>query len=286
MNALELSEVSKKYSSFQLGPVSLSLPRGCIMGLIGENGAGKSTLIKLILNMIQKDGGTVSVLGQNHKKISVKEDLGVVLDEVGYPDCITPQQLNLILKNVYQNWDEEIYFSLLNQLSLPPRREFKQFSRGMKMKLGIAAALSHHPKLLILDEATNGLDPVVRDEVTELFSEFTREESHAVLISSHIVSDLEKLCDYIAFLHQGKLLLCEEKDRLLEQYVSVYGTPEQISAIPAGAVIGRKETPYGVQAVVKKDLLPAGTETSRIGIEDLFLFMAKEERLLNQSMQH
>lgn len=284
MNALELSEVSKKYSSFQLGPVSLSLPRGCIMGLIGENGAGKSTLIKLILNMIQKDGGTVSVLGQNHKKISVKEDLGVVLDEVGYPDCITPQQLNLILKNVYQNWDEEIYFSLLNQLSLPPRREFKQFSRGMKMKLGIAAALSHHPKLLILDEATNGLDPVVRDEVTELFSEFTREESHAVLISSHIVSDLEKLCDYIAFLHQGKLLLCEEKDRLLEQYVSVYGTAEQISVLPAGAVIGRKETPYGVQAVVKKDLLPAGKETSRIGIEDLFLFMAKEERLLNQSM--
>ncbi|MDY4975912.1 MAG: ABC transporter ATP-binding protein [Clostridia bacterium] len=284
MNALELSEVSKKYSSFQLGPVSLSLPRGCIMGLIGENGAGKSTLIKLILNMIQKDGGTVSVLGQNHKTVSVKEDLGVVLDEVGYPDCITPQQLNLILKNVYQNWDEEIYFSLLNQLSLPPRREFKQFSRGMKMKLGIAAALSHHPKLLILDEATNGLDPVVRDEVTELFSEFTREESHAVLISSHIVSDLEKLCDYIAFLHQGKLLLCEEKDRLLEQYVSVYGTAEQISVLPAGAVIGRKEMPYGVQAVVKKDLLPAGTETSRIGIEDLFLFMAKEERLLNQSM--
>lgn len=277
MNALELCNVSKAYPAFQLDSICLTLPQGCIMGLIGENGAGKSTLMKLILNMIHKDSGSISVLGQDCSKTSVKEELGVVLDEVGYPECITPSQLNNILKHIYQNWEEDVYFTFLNRLSLPLHQEFKQFSRGMKMKLGIAAALSHQPKLLILDEATSGLDPVVRDEIVELFHEFTRDESHAVLISSHITSDLEKLCDYIAFLHKGKLILCEEKDRLLEQYGTVYCTPEQLSSL-GSPVIGKKSTPYGIEAIVKRSQIPAGWKTSPISIEDLFIFMAKEEK--------
>ncbi len=275
MNALELSNVSKKYSSFRLNHINLTLPKGCIMGLIGENGAGKSTLMKLILNMIPKDSGTISVLGQDPKIVSVKEDIGVVLDEAGYPECITPHQLNCIFKNIYHQWQEDFYFSLVNQLSLPLHQEFKQFSRGMKMKLSIAAALSHQPKLLILDEATSGLDPVIRDEVVGLFNEFTRDESHAILISSHIVSDLEKLCDYIAFLHKGNLLLCEEKDRLLEQYGVIHYTPEQNIQIPKNAIIGKKATPYGIEAVVKRGQIPNGIEINQIGIEDLFIVMAR-----------
>ena len=275
MNALELSNVSKKYSSFRLNHINLTLPKGCIMGLIGENGAGKSTLMKLILNMIPKDSGTISVLGQDPKIVSVKEDIGVVLDEAGYPECITPHQLNCIFKNIYHQWQEDLYFSLVNQLSLPLHQEFKQFSRGMKMKLSIAAALSHQPKLLILDEATSGLDPVIRDEVVGLFNEFTRDESHAILISSHIVSDLEKLCDYIAFLHKGNLLLCEEKDRLLEQYGVIHYTPEQNIQIPKNAIIGKKATPYGIEAVVKRGQIPNGIEINQIGIEDLFIVMAR-----------
>ena len=165
---------------------------------------------------------------------------------------------------------------VLKQLDLPEKRPFKEYSKGMKMKLGIAVALSHHPKLLILDEATSGLDPVVRDEVVEMFSEFTRDEDHAVLISSHIVSDLEKICDYIAFLHQGKLMLCEEKDRLLEEYGLIHCSREQLSELDQAAVKGVKTSPYGVEALVRRDGVPADLPVSPVSIEELFIFMVKE----------
>ncbi|MCI8360417.1 MAG: ABC transporter ATP-binding protein [Clostridiales bacterium] len=278
MNALELRNVRKNYKDFTLDNVSLTLPQGCIMGLIGENGAGKTTAIKLILRMIRKDGGDIRILGQDERADfrAVKEDLGVVLDEVGLPDCLTALQVGNILRHTYKRWDDRLYRDYLRRFSLPDNRPFKDFSRGMKMKLGIAAALSHHPRLLILDEATSGLDPVVRDEALEIFSEFTREANHAVLISSHIVSDLEKLCDYIAFLHKGKLLLCEEKDRLLEQYGMIHCTQEQLAALDRAAVKGKRTAAYGVEAVVRRDLLPTGLQAGPVGIEDLFVYMVKE----------
>ena len=278
MNALELRNVSKAYKGFRLDNISLTLPRGCIMGLIGENGAGKSTTIKLILRMIKRDGGVIRLLGRNDTADfqAVKEDLGVVLDEVGFPECLTTAQIGSIMKHTYKNWDGGIFDAYLRRFGLPADRPFKDFSRGMKMKLGIAAALSHAPKLLILDEATSGLDPVVRDEVVEILSEFTRDESHAVLISSHIVSDLEKLCDYIAFLHKGKLLLCEEKDRLLEQYGIIHCTASQLAALDGAAVKGKKTSAYGVEAVVRRDMIPAGMQASPVSIEELFVYMAKE----------
>ena len=172
------------------------------MGLIGENGAGKSTTIKLILDMLHKDSGTITILGRdNQENIKlIKEDIGVVMDEVGIPECLTTKQVGVVMKHTYKNWDDAEYARLLSRLSLPDNKPFKDFSRGMKMKLGIAVAMSHNAKLLILDEATSGLDPVVRDEVVEMFSDFTRDENHSILISSHIVSDLEKLCDYVVLM--------------------------------------------------------------------------------------
>ena len=197
MNALEIRNLTKKYNDFTLDNISFTLPSGCIMGLIGENGAGKSTTINLIMNAITRDEGEIIVLGKNNKDNFnlTKEEIGIVLDETGFPENLSAKQLNNIMKNTYRNWDEEIYSNYIKDFGLPDKKPFKDYSRGMKMKLAIAVALSHHAKLLILDEATSGLDPIVRDEILDIFLDFTRHENHSILISSHIVSDLEKLCE-------------------------------------------------------------------------------------------
>lgn len=280
MNALEIRDLSKNYGDFSLEHLNLTLPGGYIMGLIGENGAGKSTTMKLILNMIHRDGGTVTILGKDNRENMqlTKEEIGVVFDEVGFPECLTAAQIERIMRHTYKRWDTQLFASLLNRLSVPEKKAFKDFSRGMKMKLGIAVALAHHPKLLLLDEATSGLDPVVRDDVLDIFNDFTRDEEHAVLISSHIVSDLEKICDYIAFLHHGRLLLCEEKDRLLEEYGMIHCTAEQLRELDQEAVIGEKISAYGAEALVRRDAAPAGMTVSPVSIEDLFVFMVKGER--------
>ena len=280
MNALELKNVSKSFSGFCLDNISLALPSGCIMGLIGENGAGKSTTIKLILDMLHKDGGTITILGKdNGKDISLtKEDVGVVMDEVGMPECLTAKQIGKVMKHTFRNWNEAEYARLLQKLSLPDNKPFKDFSRGMKMKLGIVVAMSHGAKLLLLDEPTSGLDPVVRDEVVDMFYDFTRDENHSILISSHIVSDLERLCDYVAFLHKGKLLLCEEKDELLSEYGIIHCTVEQLSALDKEVIKYKKETPYGAEAIVPREDAPDGFKLSPISIEELFVFMVKEAK--------
>lgn len=278
MNALKIQDLCKAYPGFYLDHLNLTLPTGCIMGLIGENGAGKSTTIKLILDMIHKDSGTITLLSkENCSSKLIKEELGVVLDEIGYPDCITVKQLNQIMKYTYRNWDEEMFFSYITRFNLPLKKAFKTFSKGMKMKLGIAVALSHNAKLLILDEATSGLDPVIRDEILDIFFEFTRDDSHSILISSHIVSDLEKLCDYIAFLHNGKLLLCEEKDYLLEHYGILRLTNEKLSDIPDAAIKAKKSSPYGTELLIDKTKLSSPLPLSPIGIEELFVYMVKED---------
>lgn len=278
MNALEIRNLTKTYPGFSLDGLNLTLPSGCIMGLVGENGAGKSTTIKLILDMIHKDSGTITILGRdNADNISlVKEDVGVVMDEVGLPDCLTTEQVGKVMRHTYCNWDAAEYDRLLRKLSIPEKKPFKDFSRGMKMKLGIAIAMSHGAKLLLLDEATGGLDPVVRDEVVEMFYDFTRDENHSILISSHIVSDLEKLCDYVAFLHKGKLLLCEEKDKLLSEYGLLRCTAEQLAALDESAVKYRKQTQYGVEAMVVRDQIPDDFSVSPISMEELFVLMVKE----------
>ena len=278
MNAIEIRGLTKHYPDFTLDQLMLALPEGCILGLIGENGAGKTTAMRLLLGMTKPDGGTAEVLGTEITAdlSAVKEELGVVLDEPGIPWCMTARQAGRMLAGIYRNWDAAAFDTLLKKLDIPAAKPFQELSRGNRMKLGIAMALAHHPRLLLLDEPTSGLDPVVRDQVVSLLSDFTREENRSILISSHIVSDLEKLCDYIAFLHKGKLMLLEEKDRLLEEYAFFRCEGAELEKLPDGAVIGRKKTPYGVSAIVRRDALPARAETSPVTLEELFVFMVKE----------
>ena len=277
-NAIEIRGLVKEYKDFRLNSVDLTLPGGCILGLIGENGAGKSTLIMCLLGVILKNEGSIKILGRDAdtELADIKEDIGVVMDEVGIPDSFRYKHINAVMKNTFRNWDEKLFESYMDKFKLPRDKKFKEFSRGMKMKMGIAIALSHNAKLLVLDEATNGLDPVIRDEVTDIFYEFTRDEEHSILISSHIVSDLEKLCDYVSFIHKGQVLLNEEKDVLLEEYAIAHTTEEELKELDPSAIRGRKSGKYGVQVLVRRDAVPAGMKLSPVTIEELFIFMIKE----------
>lgn len=280
MNALEIRNLNKKFPDFALEDLTLTLPAGCILGLIGENGAGKSTTIKLILDIIHKDSGKITILGRDSEDqlALTKEDIGVVMDELGIPTCLNAREVGKVMAGIFRNWDDQAYKGYMKELDIPENKKFKDFSRGMKMKLGIAIALSHKAKLLLLDEATSGLDPVARDQVVGMLEDFTRDESHAVLISSHIVSDLEKLCDYIAFLHKGRLMLMEEKDVLLERYGILRCGKERLEELDRDAILHRKDSPYGCEALVRRDAIPSGLTVSPVSIEELFVYMVKEAK--------
>ena len=282
MNAIELSHVTKHFPGFTLQDLSLTVPSGTICGLVGENGAGKSTTIRLLMGALRPDSGTCTVLGADSASpefLSLKEDIGVVLDEAYFPESLNALQVGGVMAKTYRRWDGKQYQNYLTRFGLPEKTAFKDYSRGMKMKLTIAVALSHQAQLLVLDEATAGLDPIVRDEILELFNEFTRDETHSVLISSHILSDLEKLCDYIAFLHQGRLLFCEEKDALLEQYGIFNDTAEQAEALMPEALVSMETTPYGgVRALVRRELAPVGFQLEKPTIEDIILALVKGEK--------
>lgn len=280
-NAIEIRGLCKRYKGFSLDDLNLDLPYGCVLGLVGENGAGKSTTIRLIMDALERDGGTVSVLGADNKSkefLERKEDVGVVLDETFVPEVINARQLGRIMAGTYKRWDQAVYDGWISRFELSPDKKFKDYSRGMTMKLGIAAALSHHPRLLLLDEATGGLDPMVREELLEVFADFAAEDGHAVLLSSHIVSDLERICDYIAFLHKGKLVLCEEKDVLLDKYGILKCSKEQLSNIPEEAIHGKRVGTYGVEALVEREFMPRDAVVDRASLEDIILFMVKGEK--------
>lgn len=277
-NALELKNVSRSFTGFEMKDMTFSLPEGCILGLVGKNGAGKSTIIRLIMDMISKDSGTIHVLGKNIEDdfTETKQDIGVVLDEPAFPEYVTADQMNKIMKNIYRNWDEKRYYELIEQFELPKwKKQFKNYSKGMKMKLAIAVALSHHAKLLILDEPTSGLDPFMRDEILDILYDFTREEDQSVLISSHIVSDLERLCDYIAYIDHGSLKLYEEKDFLIEQYGILKCSKEELQEFDQQAVKGVRENPYGVEALVNRSKMPQDYETDTATLEEIIVFLSK-----------
>ncbi len=216
--ALELNNVTKNYKDFTLDHISFNVPQGTIVGLIGENGAGKSTTIYAVLGLISKDEGSITILGDNDPESVSKDDIGAVFDGNNYPDILTPGQLGKVFRNIYHSWEENTYMELLDKFRLPLNKKIKQFSKGMKMKFAISVALSHHSKLLVLDEATSGLDPVMRDEILELLLDYIQDEDHSILVSSHITSDLEKIADYIVFIHEGKIVFFKQKDELLEKY--------------------------------------------------------------------
>ena len=280
MNAIEIKGLTKRYKDFALEGLDLTLPMGCVLGLVGANGAGKSTTIRLIMDAMERDGGTVEVLGVDNKSQEfqkVKEEVGVVLDETCVPEFITARQLGKIMADTYRNWEQDTYERWLDKFQLPPNKKYKEYSRGMTMKLGIAAALSHGAKLLLLDEATSGLDPMVREELLEVFADFAAQDGHAVLISSHIVSDLEKICDYVAFLERGRLVLCEEKDVLLDRYGILKCGREDLKRVDPAALHGVRLGQYGAEALVERDRAPRDMVVDRATLEDIILHLAKEE---------
>ncbi len=232
-SALEIHELTKKYEGFTLDHISFQVPSGSIVGLIGENGAGKTSTINAVLGLIKKDSGEIEILGENADNLGspIKEEIGVVFDGSNFSEELTPVKLNKVLRDVYSSWDQALFSKLLEQMEVPLSKKIKTFSKGMKMKLSIAVALAHHPRLLILDEATSGLDPVMRDDILDMFLDFVQDEEHSILVSSHITSDLEKVADYIVFIHKGKIIFAKSKDELLENYGIIKCGREQFEAL-------------------------------------------------------
>ena len=251
-SALTVSGLTKRYEGFTLADISFEVPQGTITGLIGENGAGKSTTLHSILGLVHRDGGEISILGAPAEglQLEARENIGVVFDGTNFSEELTPKRLNKVLKGVYSSWDEGYFLALLNKLSLPVSKKIKSFSKGMKAKLSIAAAFAHHPKLLILDEATSGLDPVMRDDMLDMFLEFVQDEENSILLSSHITSDLEKVADHIIFLHEGRLIFSKPKDELLENYGIVKCGAAQFEAIDRQDIITCRKQEYEWQVLV------------------------------------
>ncbi|MDU7632124.1 MAG: ABC transporter ATP-binding protein [Lachnospiraceae bacterium] len=250
--ALTITGLTKKYSNFVLDNISFSIPSGSIVGLIGENGAGKSTTINSILGLIKKDSGKITVLGHDIDTFdcAVKEKIGVVFDGSNFSEELTPAKLSKVLRDIYSSWEQSYFNRLLDQLNIPATKKIKTFSKGMKMKLSIAVAFAHHPQLLILDEATSGLDPIVRDDILDMFLEFVQDEEHSILVSSHITSDLEKVADYIVFIHEGKIIFCEPKDELLERYGIIKCGAAQFDAIDKNDIVTYRKQDYEWQVLV------------------------------------
>jgi ABC-2 type transport system ATP-binding protein len=249
-DALIISGLTKTYKDFMLNGVSFSVPCGSIVGLIGENGAGKSTTINAVLGLIQKEAGSICVLGKEQPDNEIKEQIGVVFDGNNYPEIFSTRKLNRVMKDIYHSWEEHTFLNLLKKFSLPTDKPIKQFSKGMKMKLAIAVALSHNSKLLILDEATSGLDPVIRDDILDILLDFAQDETHSVLISSHITTDLEKIADYIVFIHEGQVVFSKPKDELIEQYGIIKCGTAQFEALDKSDIIVYRKMDYEWQVLV------------------------------------
>lgn len=252
-NAIEIKDLTKKYDNkFELGPINIDIPSGCIIGLIGENGAGKTTLIKSLLSIIKPNKGTINIFEKDTNKYeaSIKEDIGVVLDDMFFPEILNAKDLNIIMKDLYKNWNPDLYNKYLEDFKLPNDKKIKEMSKGMRKKLEIAVALSHKPKLLILDEPTSGLDPVVRSEVLDIFLKFIEDDEHTILLSTHITSDLEHIADEIIFIDKGKLLLQENRDELLDNYGILKCNIEDFSKIDKNDIIRYKKQKYNYEILI------------------------------------
>ena len=253
-NILELQQICKSFpkSNFILDKLSFSLPYGAILGFVGENGAGKTTTIGCILNTVRKDSGMVKLFGKEMRDIDtdIREKIGVVYDGDNFPGFWTAKQLSQVMEGIYTQWDNALFQKYLEDFHLPVKQKIKNYSRGMTMKLAIAVALSHHPQLLILDEATSGLDPIMRDEMLDVFLEFVQEESHSILLSSHITSDLEKVADYITFIHNGKLIMTASKNDLVYNYAVMRCKESQFLALDPGDIIAYRKRDFQIDVLV------------------------------------
>lgn len=277
-NAIEIKDLTKNYPDFSLGPINLKVPRGSIVGYIGENGAGKSTTLKAILGLIKPDKGEIKLLGKKNTEPKLMNKIGVVLDEIHLNGEMKIKNAEKFCSLAFDSWQTEDFKGYLKRFNLNENQKIKTLSRGMKMKLSLSLALSHKAELLILDEATSGLDPVVREEILDLLLEFLQDEDHTVLISSHILSDLEKGADYIAFLHEGKILFMEEKDKLVEKYALCSVDKESFEGIDPLAIVGKRKHAFGLDLLVKRDLMPAGINLEKPSIEDIMIYIIKGDK--------
>lgn len=283
-NVIEVKNVTKTYADFKLDNISFSVPEGSVCGFIGQNGAGKTTTIKAILDVINIDKGEIFVFGENIKKDSagLREDIGVVYDEMGFHEFMTARDINIMMKNIYKRWDEKIFFEYLKRFSLPARKACGDFSRGMRMKLQIAVALSHNAKLLIMDEPTSGLDPVVRNEMLQIFREYVIEEDHSILLSSHITGDLEKIADEVVFINAGRLILVGNKDEILEKHGLLKCKKGEINKIRDSFIVHYEEEAFGTTVLVNDrkacEKLYPDMVIEQATLEDIMLFYVNKRK--------
>lgn len=277
MNAVELTDISKKYGKFQLKNITFSLEEGSVLGIIGENGAGKTTMVKILLGMIKADSGNVSVLGCDdlRRSAKVRSRIGFVMNEAGFPDALNGKDMNSILKDTYETWIESRFMEIMKTLDGDLERNYKNLSMGNKMKLLIAACLAHNPDLIVMDEATNFLDPAARSEVINMLNDYTRDEHKTLVLSSHITNDLEKIADYILFLHQGEILMYAPKDEILDQYRYVTAPSELISELNQDDVIGRRDTGFGTDALIRTQACTDGMQVRNATLEEIFTALVK-----------
>ena len=278
---LSIRGLSKRYMNFSVEDVTFNVPDGTVVGLIGENGAGKSTIIKSVLGAVHPDGGEILVDGMPLDKLdrSGRQKISFVLDDMGLPMELTLSMLDKVLANIFEKWDSAKFKALVQKFGLPEKKMLKEFSKGMKMKATIAVALSYESNLLILDEPTSGLDPVVRDDILEMIYDYNRQNGRAALISSHITTDLEKICDYIVYIHGGKVIFNEEKDELLSRY-AIYSTDEkQLAELDKTAVVKVLHRDYGVDILASKEKMPQDFEYRPVSLDDTMLFYSKGESI-------
>lgn len=278
-NILEVKNLSKKYSNFELKNLNFKLPQGMIMGFIGENGAGKTTTIKSILNIITNYTGEITLFDKSNKNVQITKDIGVVLDNMFFPEVLTVNDINVIMKSIYENWDEPLYYKYLQDFSLPKKQQIKTLSKGMRKKLEIITAISHHPKLLILDEPTAGLDPIARNEIIEIFQNFIQDETKGILFSTHITTDLEHIADYITFINDGEIVLTKTCDEILNNYAIVKCTEEEFKKISQKDYIKYKKSKYEYEVLIenKKDFKKKYDINiiDKITLENLMVLMIK-----------
>ena len=274
--AIEIKDLVKQFDNFKLGPINLTIPKGTIVGYIGQNGAGKSTTIKLLLGLLNKDSGEIKILDEiNPNSVALKDKLGIVFDDLLVPEEMTLIDVEKFCSRVYSKWNKNSFYKFKEKFNLPEKKIIKNYSRGMKMKLSMVVALSHNAELLILDEATSGLDPIVREEILDLLLDFMQDENHTILISSHILSDLEKVADYIAFINDGKILFMETKDELKENYGICTLSNEEVTSIDEEAIVGRRVHSFGQELLVKKNLIPNSIIFQKPSIEDIMIYFVK-----------
>ena len=285
-NIIEIKNLKKKYDDkFELGEIDITIPKGVIVGLIGENGAGKTTLIKLMLNIIKSDNGEIKIFGKDNKRKEkeIKEDIGVVLDNMFFPELLNAKDINNSMKDIYKNWDSKLYFSYLKEFDLPDNKSLKSMSKGMRKKLEIATALAHKPKLLILDEPTSGLDPVIRNEVLDIFQKFIEDEEHGVLLSTHITSDLEHIADEIIFIDKGKKVFQKSRDEIIDNYGILKCDIDYFSNIDKKDIITYKKTKYAYEILVddkeKTSKKYPSCVIDKITLEDLMVLVIKGEKV-------